>query len=366
MPDRSIDLHPLLVRAMLRLRCTYYFLMRRVRVRVRPGFKRMDGLRREFYASIWRRAAETTGAHFRILPDGVAEIERNGHRISVSVNATSLNGSMALRLAESKATVHSVLVRSGIPVPKQIVVGPDEFEKAFQMLRSSRLLLVVKPYAYTGGGEGVSTNIATASQLRAAFAWACSFEGHSVIEEQVEGDCYRVLVMDGKVLDTIVRHPPTVTADGASTVAQLIRRENNLRLEAGMTRAHTLIGRDPDLRNTLASQGLSLRSCPARGQTVVLKRVINENSGRENVSANGRLCSAILETACKAAEVVGARLAGVDVICRDPSVPLERSGGAIIEINGTPGFYYHYAAESASPVADEVLNRFFDLAAHQQ
>jgi cyanophycin synthetase len=365
MPDRSIDRHLLLVRAMLRLRCTYYFLMRRVGVRVRPGFKRMDGLRREFYASIWRKAAEATGAHFRTLPDSVAEIERNGRRISIRVNATSLNGPMALRLAESKATVNSVLAQSGIPVPKQIVVRADEFEKALLMLRSSRLPLVVKPYAHTGGGEGVSTNIANARQLRTAFAWACSFEPRSVIEEQVEGDCYRVLVMDGKVLDTIVRHPPTIIADGVSTVAQLIRRENNLRLEAGMARAHALIGLDPDLRNTLASQGLSLRSRPAKGRTVVLKRVINENSGRENVSANGRLCSAILDTACKAAEVIGARLAGVDVICRDPNVPLERSGGAIIEINGSPGFYYHYAAESASPVANEVLTRFFDLAANQ-
>jgi D-alanine-D-alanine ligase-like ATP-grasp enzyme len=366
MPNRSIDQHLFFVRAILRMRCAYYSLMRRGRVRVQPGFKRMEGLRRDFYARIWRKAAEATGAQFRILPDGRAEIERDGRRMSISVNATSLNGAMTLRLAESKATVHSVLARSGIPVPKQIVVGADEFEKALHMLQYSRLPLVVKPYAYTGGGEGVSTNIATARQLRAAFAWACSFESRCVIEEQVEGDCYRVLVMDGKVLDTIVRHPPTIKADGISTVAQLIRRENNLRLEAGMTRAHTLIGLDPDLRNTLASQGLSLRSCPAAGRTVVLKRVINENSGRENVPANGRLCSAILDTACKAAEVIGARLAGVDVICRDPNVPLERSGGAIIEINGTPGFYYHYAAQSTLPVADEVLNKFFDLAATQQ
>jgi cyanophycin synthetase len=93
---------------------------------------------------------------------------------------------------------------------------------------------------------------------------------------------------------------------------------------------------------------------------VVLKRVINDNCEREDV--NGRLCSAILESACRAAQIVGTRLAGLDIICRDPGVPLELSGGAIIEVNATPGLYYHHRTDSSTPIANRVLQRVFDLA----
>ncbi len=59
--------------------------------------------------------------------------------------------------------------------------------------------------------------------------------------------------------------------------------------------------------------------------------------------------------------MVGVRLAGVDIICRDPGVPLELSGGGIIEVNTNPGLYYHYrATDSRFPLAERVLNRFFN------
>ena len=94
---------------------------------------------------------------------------------------------------------------------------------------------------------------------------------------------------------------------------------------------------------------------------MLLKHVVNDNGTAENVSANGCLCSAIVESARKAARLVGTRLTGVDIICQDPRVPLESSGGAIIEVNANPGLYYHYhPTGSGFPLAEEVLRRYFD------
>lgn len=365
--DRRIECHPFIEWAMLDLRRSYYFILSKLRGRVRPGVKRMRTLGRGFYINMWRTAAEANGARFKALSDGIVEIERCGHRIRVCDNTTSLDKPMTLKLAGDKTTVRSLLAESGIPIPRHVAIEPGQFGRASQMLRSSRVPLVVKPAEYTSGGVGVSTNVTTVPQLRAAVAWASAFGPRILIEEQIEGDCYRVLVMDGEVLDTVVRHPPRIVGDGVSTVRQLLRDENKLRLQAGMERALCLIRLDPDVRNTLSSQGLRLRSRPAKGQIVLLKRVINDNASRENVPANGSLCSAILGSACKAAEIVGTRLAGIDVICSDPNVPLEISGGAIIEVNANPGFYYHYhMTDSGFPIADRVLNRFFDLATDQQ
>jgi cyanophycin synthetase len=143
-------------------------------------------------------------------------------------------------------------------------------------------------------------------------------------------------------------------------VWQHIRRENKLRLKEGTARAQTLIELDLEVCNTLTSQGLSMWSRPAKGDSIVLKRAINHNGRHENVPVNGLLCSTILESARKAVGVVGARLAGVDIVCRDASLPLESTGGAVIEVNTNPGLYYHYReGDSSFPIAEDVLSRFF-------
>jgi cyanophycin synthetase len=362
----------LLEQARISLLCLYYVVIRSSYGKVAPSNRRMrarfNTLGRKFHVRMWRAAAEAVGARCTAEPDGVVEIARGDRRIQVRDNVTSLNEAATVERAADKAGMLALLARSGVAVPKGIVIEVNEFERALRMLQAARHPLVVKPAGSTCGGAGVSTNVTNPRRLRSAVAWARTFGRPILIEEQVEGDCYRVLIMDGEVIDTIVRYPPKVVGDGVSTIRRLIHRENELRLEAASAHPQVLIRFDVDLRNTLATQGLRLRSRPADGETVVLKRVINDNSERDNVPANGRLCPAILQAACKAAEIVGARLAGVDVMCSDPGVPLEESGGAIIEVNATPGFHFHYSkeADGRAPVAGQVLNRIFDLAAEHQ
>ena len=342
--------------------CAYYGVLRRVRERLSPRVWRMRTSRSEFYSDMWRRAVENSGATLTALSDGTTRIERNGTCIDVQNNITSLDSSATRSRAEDKPSIRTLLRASGVPVPEGILIGFGEFAKAVDLLRSSSGPLVVKPGEATSGGAGVTMNVTEIRQLEVAFAWARSFGPQVAIERQIAGDCYRVLVMDGEVLDTVLRHPPRVIGDGRSTVFQLILCENRFRLEAGAKRAQVLIGFDPDLRNMLATRGFSLSSRPAAGEVIALKGVINDNGGKDNVPANGTLCAAILQSACTAARIVGARLAGIDIICSDPSLPLESSGGAVVDVHAAPGLYYHYhRADSSVPIADRVLRKAFNL-----
>jgi cyanophycin synthetase len=355
----------LLERAKISLLYLYYMAIRIACGKVEPRNRRMNSrlaaLGRNFHVRMWRTAAASVGAVSRAEPNGVIEIERADRRIRVRDNVTSLNDPAAVKRAADKAEMQALLAKSGIAVPKRIVIAVGEFERAVHMLEAARCPLVVKPADSTGGGAGVSTDVTDVRRLRTAVAWARTFARRILIEEQVEGDCYRVLIMDGEVIDTVLRHPPRAVGDGVSTIRALIHRENELRLIAAAKRPQAPIRFDVDLRNTLATQGLRLRSRLANGEVVVLKRVTNDNNERENEPANGRLCSGILDAACRAAEIVGARLAGVDVICSDPTAPLEVSGGAIIEVNATPGFYWHsnQDADSSCFAAERVLRKAF-------
>src|SRR5207253_1235678 len=136
--------------------------------------------------------------------------------------------------------------------------------------------------------------------------------------------------------------PPGVTGDGRSTLRRLVRYANEQRLRAGSAKSQVLLTFDPDLHRTLAQQNLSLRSVPAAGQVVPLKTVVNENCGDDNVGCMRQLSPAIVADCASAVRALRIRLAGVDVITADPSVPLGESGGVILEVNAPPNFYYHY------------------------
>jgi cyanophycin synthetase len=321
--------------------------------------RRMRAARAAFYQSLWRAASAATGTLMTIDKSGVVEMRRGELCLKARENETQLDDPSAMKRAGDKLLVHRLLAQNGIPVPHHMVVNIGEYDRALSRLQSSGGPLVVKPAASTGGGAGVTTNVFTAGQLRAAMAWSRTFGRDILIEQQIEGDCYRILSMDGEHLDSILRHPPTVVGDGRSTIRSLLHKENLRRVKEGGRRAQVLIAADRDLVNTLARQGLGLGSRPAAGAVVRLKQVINENALRENSPASGLLCADIIAAARKAAELVGVRLAGVDVICRDPSLALEVSGGAVIEVNAQPGLYYHHIEDQRPSVAKRILEVYF-------
>jgi cyanophycin synthetase len=61
-----------------------------------------------------------------------------------------------------------------------------------------------------------------------------------------------------------------------------------------------------------------------------------------------------------AVAATGLRLAGADLITTDPTLPLEHTGGAVVEVNGNPGLHHHYQVadpDHATRVCVPVLRR---------
>jgi cyanophycin synthetase len=311
-----------------------------------------------FYERVWREAAAHLGATYTPLGSGFAEILLGGIQTRVLGNTCPVDDPVTLALASNRALTHQILAREGLAVPRHAEFTLATIDRAIAFVESSPRECVVKPAKGTGGGRGVTSGIHRRGHLARAAAAAAVYGDDLLIEEQLAGDNYRLLYLDGMLLDCFVRKPPTVGADGRSTVAQLVRRSNAERLRHGSGLSQVLLSTDLDMRWTLAKQHLSLRSIPPEGTVVMLKTVVNENCGFDNTSATGVLCDAIIEAGARAADALQVRLAGIDVITRDPTVSLDESGGAILEVNTTPGFYYHYhKRDGAFPVAVSVLQK---------
>jgi cyanophycin synthetase len=312
----------------------------------------------DFYDRVWREAAAHLGATYTPLGSGIAEILLGGIQTRVMGYTCPIDDPVTLAIAGDRPLTYQLLARAGIMIPQYAEFTLKEMARAVGFMESGCRECVVKPAKGTGGGRGVTTGIRRPLHLALAAAAAAVYGDDLVIEEQLEGDNYRLLYLDGVLLDAYVRKPPTVVGDGRSTVAQLVRRANADRLSRGSGLSQVLLSIDLDMRRTLAKQGLSLRSVPLAGAVVTLKTVVNENCGADNATATHLLCDSIIEDGARAADAVRVRLAGVDVVTRDPGVPLAEVGGAVLEVNTTPGFYYHYQKrESAFPVAVHLLKK---------
>jgi D-alanine-D-alanine ligase-like ATP-grasp enzyme len=317
-------------------------------------------LRGEFYEKLWADAAAEVGAGFKSLGHGICEITKAGMATRVQQNCTAIDDPVTLTIALNKALVNQMLGQAGLPIPRHVAFTLRTLSKAVDFLEQTHGPCVVKPASGTGGGQGITTGIRTARQLAWAATLAAQASPDMLVEEQIAGDNYRLLYLDGVLLDAIRRCPPRVTGDGRSSIRRLIQEANAERLSRGSTISQVQISIDMDMHNTLTLQSLSLASVPAAGALVPVKTVISQNFAADNLTVTDQLCPSIIADGANAARTIGVRLAGIDIITRDPTVPLAQSGGVILEVNTTPGFHYHYHKNDGSfPVAVRVLEQLF-------
>jgi cyanophycin synthetase len=341
------------------LRGLYTMAMGRGFLRYRNPRRRASGKHQaEFYEQTWREAAIELGGTWERLGSGIGEINVGGARTRIYESVSAIDDPVTLQLIHDKPLTHRLLAAQNLQVPRHATFSLKNMAPALMFLGSTTRDCVVKPAGGTGGGRGVTTGIRKISHLARASASAAVYADELLIEEQIEGDNYRLLYLDGKLIDSFIRRLPVVVADGKSTVARLVQLANEDRLHNKAGISQVLLTIDLDMRRTLAKQGLSLRSIPRVGQRVTLKTVVNENSGADNTTATHLLCESIIEDGEKAVRALGVRFAGIDLVTPDPGVPLAQSGGVILEVNGTPNLYYHYKKKDGCfPVAVHLLKR---------
>jgi cyanophycin synthetase len=314
----------------------------------------------DFHRQVWVDAAAQLGASCKQVGYGFCEIRRNGVATRVQHNRTGIDDPITISIALNKALVDRLLAEAGLPVARHVVFTLRTLAKAGDFLTEIGEG-VVKPAGGTGGGSGITTGIRTPWQLAWAATLAARYDGEMLLQQQIPGNNYRLLYLDGVLLDAVQRCPPSVIGNGRSTIRQLVASANEARLRRGTDLRQVVMTIDSDMRHTLARQGLSLSSVPADGTSVPVKTVINQNFGSDNLTVTDRIHPSIVADGAQAARLLGVRFAGIDVITRDHTVPLADSGGVILEVNTNPGFHSHYhKADGSYPMAVRVLERLLE------
>jgi cyanophycin synthetase len=317
-------------------------------------------IKAQFYEQMWENAAAQMDSTIEPLGAGIFKITKGTSSLKVYQQFTQLGDSVTDRLIVNKQIIYKILAEIKVPIPRYIHLKDLDTSAAKSFMSQIDRPLVVKPAYGTGAGAGITTNVTGGRRLYQALAWSRAFCPETVIEEQIKGDNYRFLFLDGELLDCIIRHPPTVIGDGASSIRRLIRQENEERIKRGFQLAQDLIFMDLDTKYTLVGQGLNLSMTPNKGQVIKVKDVINANRATDNETPSKYPPEPLIAMCKKIADTIGVRLVGIDIITNDLTRDLRETGGAVIEINTPPGHFYHTLKKgSGYPVALRLLQNIF-------
>lgn len=317
--------------------------------------------RTRLYRRIWAEAAQALDATITDLPGEFVQIRANGRVTLVRQHSTTLDGEVAVELGTVKAAGYRLLSAHGLPVPEHVELNSSDPAPAVEFIRTAPPPFIVKP-AVGGAGFGVTGNVETVSDLRRAMLRASLFTPRVIVERQHPGSVYRLLLLDGELIDTICRSPPHVTGDGQSSIGELAFAECCRRVEKQGMGGLLPLWVDLDAVLTLRREGLRSSSVLPQNVRIPLKVATNQNAAHENVTINSVSPDLVAEAA-RAAAAVGLRLAGVDVVTSDATTSLVASGGVVLEVN-RPALHHHYLVadpDHATRVAVPVLARALGL-----
>lgn len=264
----------------------------------------------------------------------------------LSYSRTNYNRRFAIQCTRQKEVTSRILRHKGLPAPENAVFVPGDAPRAWRWARQLAPV-VVKPHA-AQSSEGVVTDLRSKRDFIAAFDGVAAEFGDVLVERQVKGAEYRVVVIDGEYVAACRRLPPNVVGDGSSTIAELATAKNMLRAQSANLVHESPIVIDDDARRYLAARRLKESSVPAAGMRVPLRATPGSaTSGGDRLDETDVLAPDEIELALRAvAAFSGLRVAGLDLM-------LPREDGddeaMVLEINDHPGFAMHYFPWEGSP-----------------
>ncbi len=247
---------------------------------------------------------------------------------------TDRTSAIAETISRDKDLARSLLQSCGVPVPEGQVV--DDADEAWDAVEDVETPLIVRP-AKGLHGRSVFAGEApqpTRENIDAAYAAADESGCAVLVERHIQGSEHRLLMVGGKLVAATRSEIVSVIGDGKSTIAELV----------ASTQSDFVLATNGDALAEIAQQGLAPDAVPPLGREVVVL-----STGTHAHDITDHVHPATAEMAALAARVIGLDIAGVDVVCKDISRPLESQGGAIIDVNAGPGLLAHIKPASGEP-----------------
>lgn len=289
-------------------------------------------------------------------------IYRSGRKRYFSYSSLDLNPFGASEIAKDKDYANFFMRKMGYPTvsgsrtffsnewAKDIGLPNRDANAAYSYAKKLGFPVIVKP---NSGSQGV--DVALVYNKREFFrAIRAVFKRDKValVQQQVKGRDYRLVVLDNEVISAYERIPLNIIGNGASTVGQLLKEKQ--RYFAFTGRDTKIKSDDPRILNKLKHQGLNLRSVPAKGERIFLLDNANLSSGGNAVDVTATAHPAFKNISVRVSKDMGLRLCGVDLMI-DGDITQKPATYWILEINSSPGLDHYVQTGRAQEIVVEDL-----------
>lgn len=281
----------------------------------------------------------------------------NQKRIQATV--TSETSSIGVELACDKEDTKFLLEQAEVMVPRGDIIARESSLK--EACSYVGFPLVVKPID-GNHGRGITVNIRNYEDALVAFRAAKEISNKVIIEKFVQGEDYRLLVINNVLVAAAKRTPAHVVGDGKSTIQELVDEENkDSRRGYGHENVLTQITINDLSRTILAAKGYTEDSVPPEGEMVILKDTANLSTGGTAEDVTDIVHPSNVSMAERISKIIDLDICGIDIMTTDISKPLEETDGAVLEVNAGPGFRMHLAPTTGLPrnVAAPVVDKLF-------
>jgi len=313
--------------------------------------------------SIVTEAAMRDIPFIQIKNSGLIQLGYGVNQRRIWATMTTFTSHAGVQVAGNKNRTKAMLADGGVPVPRGTTVySEDGLREAIEELGFP---IVTKPLD-GNHGKGATIRITNWEDAVEGLRAAKEYSRAVIVEQFVEGDDHRLLVVNGKLIAAARRTPAAVTGDGQHSIQQLIDKVNeDPRRGIGHEKVLTSIKADQHTLDILKNRDLSLESVLPAGETLYLKSTANISTGGTATDVTDLVDPYNVLLAERVAGIVGLDICGIDMLTSDIAIPLNETRGAVIEVNAAPGFRMHIAPAEGLPrnVAAPVVDMLFPLGA---
>jgi glutathione synthase/RimK-type ligase-like ATP-grasp enzyme len=305
---------------------------------------------RAFMPPILRRLAPVLGAVVEFEPGyEVVGLIRfpNGRQSYFWHNKFNLNSVASARIAQDKGYATYFLKQHGFRVPESAVFLEDAFRgriacgdgtaAARAFAKGLGWQVFLKPLRGSGGAGIVRA--CSEREYDAVVPVVFARNKKVQLQRACAGRDFRIVVLDGQVINAYERLPLTVTGDGTRSIGELLA---TLQQEFTRSGRDTIIPvDDPRIAQVLRRHGISPSHVLPAGGAMPLLDVANLSCGGTTRVVTDRLHPETAALAARVAAAMDLRLAGVDILLASPSEP--PADYTVLEVNSAPGLD-HYGA----------------------
>lgn len=291
--------------------------------------------RRNIGSVVISKAAERDRASIEWFSRQVAVATRDNHRVLLKSHL-ACDTSVSAKIVKDKYLTKKILVGAGVPTPSGGLA--EDAQSAVDIQQKLGKPVVIKP-RNGAQGKGITVNVSSAADIRAAYVRASIDSSGVVVEEYIDGIEFRCLGNASECLGAVRRVLPNVMGDGTSSIFHLVEKKNEIRKLNPNNYAFP-IPIDETMTRKLSRDGYTLDSVLEAGQRIIVRDVGGISGGGEALECLDALPEEVKGVAVQSiAAIPGMSWGGADIlVARDTGLPylLELNTNAAISNSTYP------------------------------